>query len=223
MIITIDGTAGSGKSTAAQDLAQALGYELLNTGAMYRATGYLLLRLGVEIFTNSPQLQRIEKLISDWEFHVTQQTIHVNGEDLTELISGEANGKAASQVGKFLPVRRKLQAQQRIIADEKNMICEGRDQGSVVFPDAPVKFFFDAAAEVRASRRISGDPTTVEYQQAVQELAAQLLDRDLQDRNRELDPLVIPKQAVTIDTTSQDRQTVLNFMLSVVEKCRSPQ
>jgi CMP/dCMP kinase len=222
MIITLDGTAGSGKSTAAQDLAKALGFELLNTGAMYRATGFLLLRQGIDIFQPTPDLELIEKVIADWTFEVSPTTIQVNGEELTSVIVGERMGQAASKVGTFKPVRRKLQAEQRRIANGRDVICEGRDQGSVVFPDARVKFYFTATAEVRASRRISGDPATETYQQEWHELVVQLRARDLQDQNRDLDPLVIPVGAVQIDTTSQDRDAVLQLMLSVVAQCRSP-
>lgn len=221
MIITIDGTAGSGKSWAAQELGRVLGYEVLSTGAMYRAAGLLLREAGFDIAVQTAQLAAIAEFIQSWEFELSPTSIKVNGVDLTDRIPGEVNGQAASMVGELEPVRRKLQQAQREYVGNRSVICEGRDQGSVVFPNAPLKFYFDATPEARAARRITLDRHHPDYPRALADLAEQLKLRDLRDKTRELDPLVIPVGAIVIDSTNKDQPTVLQEMLDAVAKCRS--
>ncbi len=221
MIITIDGQAGTGKSTAADRLANRLGFQLLNTGAMYRAVGYALLRANYDIFAVLPNASAIGQVIAEWSFHMPEGSVILNGEDLTEAIRGETIGAAASKVGTFLEVRRKLQAEQRLIAKGKNIICEGRDQGTVVFPDAEVKFFMTASVDVRTDRRLA--------QMMLQKLPVdrevirqQILDRDWQDENRELDPLRQADDAHVIDATTMTLDDVLVHMIEIVNRCRLP-
>ncbi len=212
MIITIDGQAGSGKSTAAARLADALGYGRLNTGAMYRASACLLARAGVDLAA-PPDGPRLFALMEPLHFEFDGERVFVCGEELTHAIPSEEMGAAASRVGGFLEVRRKLQREQRRLAEGRNLVCEGRDQGTVVFPEAPAKFYFTASAEHRARRRASqlGFEATPEV---VADLADAIRARDRADAARELDPLRVPEGAAVIDTSELGIDAVLSLMLA---------
>lgn len=221
MIITIDGHAGSGKSTAARQLAAALGFDLLNTGAMYRATAHALTAAGVDIDADPRDAARIAALVEPFTFDLAGDRCHLNGTDLTDLIQSEELGRAASRVGTFVEVRRKLQAEQRRLADDRDVICEGRDQGTVVFPGAPAKFFFTASTAHRARRR--ADQLMLECDPAaLSELASRIAARDAQDESRALDPLRRPAGAVVVDTSDLPPDRVLAVMLEAVARCRPP-
>ena len=189
MIITIDGYAGSGKSTAARMLAAELGFELLNTGAMYRADGVRLARRGIDIYAEPRDVAAIAGAVTGYIRH-DRRRVRLNGEDLTDYIYTEAMGRAASRVGTFPEVRARLKAEQRRLAAGRDIICEGRDQGTAVFPDAPVKFFFTASPETRARRRAEQDGIDPDRQpEAFAELVRQIVARDRQDEERPIDPL----------------------------------
>ena len=220
MIVTIDGYAGSGKSAAATRLAEALGFRLMNTGAMYRATAFVLTRLGFDLYAEHRDVSAIARTVARFSFEMTDTEVRLNGEDLTPHVFTEAMGRHASRVGTFPEVRAALQKEQRRLADGLDVICEGRDQGTVVFPDAPVKFFFTASAETRAERRaaqegLGADPATRA------ELVRQIQARDRQDETRAVDPLRKADDAVVIDTTHLTPDEVLARMLEVVNRCRS--
>jgi cytidylate kinase len=220
MIITIDGYAGSGKSAAAMRLAEVLGFRLMNTGAMYRATAFALARLGFDLYAEHRDVAAIARAVGRFSFEVSDTEVRLNGEDLTPHVFTEAMGRHASRVGLFAEVRVHLQQEQRRLAEGRDIICEGRDQGTVVFPHAPVKFFFTASAEVRARRRaaqdgIDPDPETLA------ELIRQIAARDRQDETRAIDPLRQAADAIVIDTTSLTPDEVLARMLEVVNRCRS--
>ncbi len=222
MVITIDGQAGSGKSTAARALAAALGFELLNTGAMYRAAAWALARAGADVYALDPAEPLPPDpaaLVAGLTFDLSAGRVRVGADDVTDDVCTEALGKAASRVGLFPAVRRRLQAEQRRIVGARDVVTEGRDQGTVVFPDAPAKFFFTAAADLRAARRaeelgLPNDPASLAV------LAADILARDEQDRGRKLDPLTPAAGAVGVDTTTLGPDAVLLLMLEEVRRCR---
>lgn len=219
MIITIDGYAGSGKSSAARKLAEELGFELLNTGGMYRAVGLLLLRAGVDIYAPERDPHAIAVIITPLQFALRGNRVLVNDVDLTAELYTEELGRAASRVGTFPEVRAKLKQEQRRIADALDIICEGRDQGTVVFPHAPVKFFFYASPEIRAARRVA--QLRSEHHPADPELIRrQIIERDHQDETRSIDPLRQADDAYRVDTTSRSPEEVHQLMLEVVERCR---
>jgi cytidylate kinase len=221
MIITIDGYAGSGKSTAARMLAAALGFELLNTGAMYRAAAFRLGQLDIDVDAYPRDEAAIARAVAGFTFELTDTRVKVNGRDLTDWVYTEEMGRAASRVGTFPEVRARLKAEQRRIAAGKDVICEGRDQGTAVFPDAPVKFFFTASPETRARRRaeqLGLDPEA--DAEAFAELVRQIAARDRQDENRAIDPLVQAPDAVPIDTSELSLDEVLTRMTEVVDRCR---
>lgn len=218
MIITIDGYAGSGKSTAARLLAESLGFELLNTGAMYRATALVLGRGGIDIYAEPRDVSAITAAVAGYRFDLHADRVWINDEELSRHVYTESMGRAASRVGTFPEVRGRLKAEQRRLADDRDVVCEGRDQGTAVFPHAPVKFFFTASAETRAKRRAEQEgfpPVTIP------ELVAQISARDRQDEQRSIDPLRRADDAVLIDTSHITPDAVVARMLEVVDRCRS--
>ena len=215
MVITIDGYAGSGKTSAAVRLAELLGYELLPTGQMYRAAGAWLIDAGFDLDRNPRDAAGIEKAVAGFHFEMPPGKVVLNGADFTDKSHCEFAGHWASKVGTFAEVRAKLKAEQRRLANGRMIVCEGRDQGTSVFPDAPYKFFFWASPEVRADRRVKqlaeqGKPA--EYETVLR----QIIERDRRDESRELDPLKPAEDAVRIDTTQESADEVLARMLGRV-------
>jgi len=216
MVITIDGYAASGKSSAAIGLAKALRFRLLNTGWMYRAVAIALRERGFDLGATPRDHLGIRAYLGGMGFDMPPEKVILGGIDFTERITCEGAGAGASLVGTFEEVREKLKAEQRRLAVGENIICEGRDQGTAVFPEARVKFFFYASPEVRAARRMNqlagADAAKV---------LKQIRDRDFQDENRPLDPLKAAPDAIRFDTSAMTEAEVLARMLAVVAE-RSP-
>lgn len=217
MVITIDGYAASGKSSAATGLANALLFRLLNTGWMYRATGLILQDRGFDLKAIPRDRAGIRKILSDIRFDMPPDKVLLDGVDFTDRMSCPGAGATASLVGTFGEVREKLKAEQRRIAEGENIICEGRDQGTAVFPEARVKFFFWASPEVRAARRMNqltlADHATI---------LRQIQERDFQDEHRAIDPLCAAPDAIRFDTSVMSEAEVLREMLAVVAERRDP-
>ena len=182
-VVAIDGPSGVGKSTAAARLAQAFGFNCAESGAMYRAVGWLVESSGVPHRDSG----RIAALVSESRFHMGLRpgdpTVRVNGRDISGELAGEAVGGAASAVATQPAVRQAVTAQLRRLRCEGSLVMEGRDIGTVVFPDADIKFFLDASLDVRAQRRwremhLAGRGETLE------EVRRAVARRDGQDRTR---------------------------------------
>jgi len=215
MIVTIDGPAGSGKSTAAKGLARRLGFEFLDTGAMYRAVALALSSADVP-FSDAG---RVVEFLNRTRLEMTAGRILLNGEDITEAIRLPSMSDASSRVAVEPHVRAVLVQWQRQIAQGRNMVCEGRDQGSVVFADSPCKFFLMASVPTRAARRLGelrarGIHTTLE--RVVEELEI----RDHRDRTRAVGPLMMPDDAIVIDTDGLTPDQVLDRLEAEVRRCR---
>jgi cytidylate kinase len=196
MIITIDGPAGAGKSTAARGLARRLDFEYLDTGAMFRAVGLAATRRGLS--PDDPAA--LSGLLADLRLEMPPGRVLLDGEDVTTAIRSAEAAAAASRVAVLAAVRRALAVQQQIIARGRDMVCEGRDQGTAVFPDAAVKFFLVADPHERARRRhrdlvARGERLTFEQVLAAQE------ERDRRDAGRDIAPLRPAADALIIDTT----------------------
>jgi cytidylate kinase len=207
-VIAIDGPAGAGKSTLARAIADKLGYTYIDTGAMYRAVALWASRTG----TAPTDAQRLEQLALSAEIELPgHRRVRLNGEDVTEAIRAPEISAMASQVAAIGGVRAAMVAKQREMARHENVVMEGRDIGSVVFPDARVKIFLDADPSERVRRRAGELPH--EQRSA---LAAQLAERDHRDRNRAESPLLQAPDAVYLDSTAMTLEQVEEAILDIV-------
>jgi cytidylate kinase len=213
IVVAIDGPAGAGKSSLAKRVAGKLGFVYINTGAMYRAVALWALRLGVA----TSDMHRLEQLAKEADIRLTAGDSHVllNGEDVTEAIRSTKVSAAASEISAVPAVRRALLSVQRNIAKTNNVVMEGRDIGTVVFPEAQVKIFLDADPKERARRRAH------ELQQRghsanVESVAGELGQRDHRDRTRAEAPLVQAPDAELIDTTGLSIDQVEDAILRIV-------
>ena len=214
MIITIDGPAGSGKSSAARLLASRLGFEVLDTGAMYRAAALAL----AQVDLGSPA--DLEPVLAQMKIEMPADRVLMNGIDVTSQIRTPEAAQAASRVAAIPLVRHYLAQQQRAIAQNRNMVCEGRDQGTAVFPDAACKFFLVADPMIRARRRwlelqSRGGSMTLE------EVLIEQEQRDERDSHRSADPLRPAADAIQIDTTSLSIDAVVDRLVREVRSCLS--
>jgi cytidylate kinase len=213
-VITIDGPAGAGKTTAAHALAQRLGYRLIDTGAMYRALAWSLVQKGLGEARDTPELrQHLESV----KIEVRGSHVHVNDQDVTDQIRTREIADFTSRLSALAPVRDKMVPLQRRVAAQGGAILEGRDTGTVVCPDAEVKFYLDADLDERARRRQAeflARGLRVDFQVAVGELGS----RDLQDKTRSLAPLRPAADAITIDTTHLTIAEVVERMVREIER-----
>lgn len=214
MIITIDGPAASGKGTAASGIAARLNFEYLDTGAMYRAVALATARRGIRWDDHAAVAAALPEIhIEMWPGRVL-----LNGEDVTTAIRAPDMSEGASKVGEIAAVREFLIPQQRRIAAGRNMVCEGRDQGTVVFPNARVKFFITADVRVRADRRYRelaqrGIATTPE------QVLEELKKRDKRDTERPIGALKQPPDAIVIDNTDLTPDELLDRLEREIRKC----
>lgn len=199
-IITIDGPSGSGKGTMASMIAKALGYQWLDSGAIYRLHAYEALQRSIPL----DQESQLADLARRLEYRTCGDEIR------TELI-----GKAASQISAFPSVRQALLERQRQYAQEPGLVTDGRDMGSVVFPHAQVKFYLDASVEERAKRRyqqLQARGIDVTFATLLEEMAI----RDRQDQTRSVSPLVVPEGAVVVCTDGCAIAAVFHQMMATI-------
>lgn len=211
--MAIDGPAGAGKSTIARRIADRLGFVYINTGAMYRAIALWALRNETDL-TDMHRLQKLAEA-AQIDFGVGDGRIRLNGEDVTDAIFTPEVSAAASKVSAVPGVRRALIPLQRGIAANASVVMEGRDIGSVIFPEAQVKIFLDASAEERARRR-AAELEAQGGRVAVAAVAAEMRDRDTRDRQRQEAPLVQAPDAVLLDTTALSPAEVEERILQLV-------
>lgn len=217
MIITLDGPAGTGKSSVALAVADRLGFDFLDTGAMYRAIGLEAIRRNADL-DDSRGLAYIAshcRIEFDWSSH--PPGVVLNGEPVTHLIRGSEPTRAASKVAAVGPVREQLVEQQRRVGRERpNLVTEGRDQGSVVFPDARFKFYLDATAEERARRRAAQLRARGEIVDPLQ-ILREIRERDHRDSTRAVGPLTVPRGATVIDSTGKSQEQVVDEIVAHVK------
>jgi cytidylate kinase len=216
MIVTIDGPAGSGKSSGARELARRLGFEFLDTGAMYRAVAFAALRDGLDLSDNTA----VAAWLTTLRVEAPPGVIRLNGEDIAGRIRTPEVTQGASRIAVLPAVRSFLARLQRQVAVGRNLVCEGRDQGTVVFPDAERKFFLVADPVERARRRhlellSRGVNVTLEEVLRGQD------ERDRRDAGRDLAPMVPAPGAVILDTTRLTPEQVVERMESEVRRCLS--
>ena len=214
--IAIDGPGGAGKSTLARRLAQELGYIYVDTGAMYRAIGLYALRAGVSTKDEAGVAALLPQIRLELRYVEDTQVILLNGEDVSSAIRAEEVSMAASNVGAHPPVRAFLLQTQRDMAKASNVLMDGRDIGTAVLPDATLKIYLTAPAEVRAARRVA----QLAEKGTVADFAAVLEDinrRDWQDMNREIAPLRQAEDAVLVDTGALDLEQSFQTLLELVQ------
>ncbi|WP_288301626.1 (d)CMP kinase [uncultured Brachyspira sp.] len=197
-IITIDGPSGAGKSTVAKLIADKLGFKYLDTGAMYRAVTLYMIENQVDIKNEEEVINALNKLNIGFD---SNYRIYLDSQDITEDIRKEKVVKFVSEVSAISSVRRKMVDLQRDIAKEDNYILDGRDAGSVVFPNADYKFYLEASLEERAKRRYK-EELSKEVDISFEEVRESIKKRDKYDSNRKDSPLVVPENAIIIDTTN---------------------
>ena len=217
LIIAIDGPVGSGKSTLARRVAAMLGYIYIDTGAMYRSVALKALRHGVPLEA-SDRLTALagETRIDLRAFDGTQQ-VFLDGEDVTAAIRTPDVAQAASKVAVVPGVRKVLVAEQRRAGEKGGVVMEGRDIGSVVFPDAQLKIFLTASPEVRAERRWrehqqKGD--AIDPARTLEEIR----ERDRRDRERATSPLVRAQDAVVVDSTAMEAEEVARLVVMLAKE-----
>jgi cytidylate kinase len=210
-VVTIDGPSGAGKTTVSKRLAEAVGMVRVDTGAMYRAVALAARRAGVP-WDDPFRLGGVAReLAVSFRTVAGAPRVFLSGEDVSEEIRTSEIGMGASAVSAHGPVREALVAKQREMAREGGVVLEGRDTGTVVFPDAETKFFLDAAAAVRARRRqLEIFPPGA---QSFEEVLRNVLRRDVQDSTREHSPLRVADGAVYIDSTTMTVDEVVGEML----------
>ncbi len=215
MIITIDGPAGSGKSTASRGLAQRLGFQFLDTGAMYRAVAWACLERKVDL----QNLEAAAEVAQSIQIDLDGEKVCVDSRDVSSEIRTMDVSQATSIVAANPLVRNVMVTLQRHIAIGKNIVTEGRDQGTVVFPGAECKFFLMADPEERAKRRLTeleqhGSQVTLE------EILLQQTERDERDQRRSHAPLKCAPDAIPVNTTKMSPEEVLNLMQQIVDSKR---
>ena len=213
-VIAIDGPSGAGKGTVARAVADALGWSHVDTGAMYRAVGWLALYHG----SRTDDEERVVQIASSAEFQIDAERIVINGHDVTALIRTPEIDAAAAAVARMPRVREELVARQRAYAAAGPVVMEGRDIGTVVFQGAKVKIYLDATPEERASRRAQDPAHGLSRSGELGAVANALEARDRLDRTRLTSPLTRADDAIFIDTTGVAIDQVVDRVLEIVEK-----
>ena len=207
-LITIDGPAGSGKGTIAKQLSQELKLNYLDSGAIYRILGFHLKENNIPIENDALVKERIQKA----KIQFIENTIYLNDRDVTDAIRTESIAKMASLIAAKKTVRESILDLQRSFLQKPGLVAEGRDMGTVVFPEAKYKFFLTATVEERASRRYK-QLISKGFDVSMADLVVEIQERDFRDTNRTISPLVPAANAVIIDSTELSPSQVIEFIL----------
>ena len=217
MVIAIDGPSGAGKSTLAKRLARDLGFTYLDTGAMYRALALKILRQSIDL----DKVDLLNAVVAETEIDLKGQNSHIqvllDGEDVSGLIRTPAVSQMASKVSALKVVRQRMLDLQRALGSRGNVVAEGRDIGTVVFPEAEVKVYLDASAQERGRRRyeeLRAGGQEVDLAATIREME----ERDKRDSERDLAPLRKAVDAVAIDSSALPAEAVAERVLQLIQK-----
>jgi cytidylate kinase len=216
-IITIDGPSGTGKGTVSERLARALGFHYLDSGAIYRVLAYQAVQQGIELNDEAGLIDLAEHLDVKFSMDTPEKTILLEGKDITDAIRTETISQLTSKISSFGGVRAALLARQQAFAMRPGLVTDGRDMGTVVFPDADLKIYMTASAKERASRR---------YQQLkskgidanLAEILSELQLRDERDSQRQVAPLKPATDAIVIDTTELGIEEVFDLIMAEAKR-----
>jgi len=215
-VITIDGPSGSGKGTVAQLVAETLGFHVLDSGALYRLAGYSVEKAGIGFEDH----EKAAELALAMEVTFDHGKVGLNGEDVSLAIRTETAGNNASKVAAMPEVRAALLDWQRHAAVAPGLVADGRDMGTTVFPQAPLKVFLTASAEERAQRRYK-QLKEKEISSNISRLAEEIRERDERDRNRSTSPLAPAGDALVIDSTGLSIEQVVEMILQAAREALS--
>ncbi|MDI6840344.1 MAG: (d)CMP kinase [bacterium] len=213
MIVAIDGPAGSGKSTTARFVAEKLGYKYIDSGATYRALAIAVKRDKIDPNNKS----EVERLSANLNINFRGGKIFLDGDDITNAIRDEEIGKLASLCSTYKGVRENMVKLQRKLANTQNVVCEGRDIGTVVFPDADLKIYMDAELWIRALRR-KRELFKFGIDKDLKSIIEDLKIRDEQDKSRKHSPLKVPVDAVVIDTTNLSIKEEVEKVIEMIKE-----
>ena len=220
MIIAIDGPAGSGKSTVARLIASRLDFKYIETGSMYRAVAWKAEQSGIDL-EDQERISEVARTITiEFRPGSDRQKVMVDGEDLTPVLQTETIGRSAAIVAANKAVREVMVAQQQGMGRNGNVVMDGRDIGTVVFPEANKKFFLVADQKERAQRRY--EEIKAKHPEATfEKIYEQLQQRDYEDENREVSPLVPAKDSIRLDTTDMNIEDVVAYMVEIIGPVQS--
>lgn len=221
LIIAIDGPSAAGKSTLAKRLAKELGFIYLDTGAMYRALALKLLREGIDIGNDEMLTKLIGRTVIDLLEDEGELHVLLDGEDVSELIRNPEVSQMASKASALKTVRQWMLVLQRALGQRGDVVAEGRDIGTVVFPDAEVKIYLDASAQERARRRVE-ELTRSGRQVGLAETLREMLERDKRDSERDLAPLCKAADAIAIDSSALDAEALAQKVMQEIREKALP-
>ena len=216
LIIAIDGPSGAGKGTIARALASRLSYRHVDTGAMYRAIGWKALREGIQLDDEAAVAALSERAVLD----VEDDRVAIDGDEVGHAIRTPEMDRAAATVARHPAVRRTLVSRQRAAGAPGGVVMEGRDIGTVVFPDADLKIYLDASPEERARRRANDPAHRAPAGRVLSDVATALAERDKSDSTRAVSPLAVAADAVHIDTTGLSVEAVVDRVMAAVESVK---
>jgi cytidylate kinase len=215
MIIAIDGPAGSGKSTVAKFIAKRLNYRYIDTGSMYRAVAWSAEKKDIDLSDENAVGQWVTQLKIEFVADPAGQQVKVNGENATGLLKNEVVGRGAAKVAAQKRVREILVAKQQEIGESGDVVMDGRDIGTQVFPNAELKFFMDADAEERGKRRYL-ELKEKNLDVDLENIIAEIKQRDHEDRTRAISPLCPAEDAIKIDTTKFAIEEVIDKVMEQI-------